>query len=296
MAVLTACLGAGTGGGAYAEIVKALRDMGITTICFVTQPFGFEGEERRKAAERVLPMIERTPIRWWSFRSTICMRAANARCWRRPSSGGTRLRRGHYAGLGGSSRSRASSGWTPSASTPWCAGRQRALRLRLGGGATRAADAAAALRGCRLLRSADALAQGECGSSGHPRRIRSPAGRDRRGHGKLRAFCKAECDIEMGTVLDERFNGRIELVAVTFESWTAVAPVESGQAAAAAEPPVAEDFPIHSGRPPVRAERAANSRSARRDAASSKRRARRFQRSGHSYIPTFVRRGIQLDR
>ena len=56
--VLTACLGAGTGGGATPEIVKALHDMGIATVCFVTRPFTFEGEARRKAAERVLPMIE----------------------------------------------------------------------------------------------------------------------------------------------------------------------------------------------------------------------------------------------
>jgi cell division protein FtsZ len=302
MVVLTACLGAGTGGGATPEIVKALRDLGITTVCFVTMPFGFEGEERRKAAERVLPMIEENAdsmvvvslddlyagsegaLLADAVRASERVIAAGiSLVWRLVTKPGfirmdperfnTMVLRGGNARFGFASAD----------------------------GANRAAAVTESLRKCKLLRSGDALARANAVLLG------ILAGSDLRlaeiGEvvGSLRSICKPECTVEMGTVLDARFDGRIELVAVTFESWTAVAQVETGNkessAAAPTEPPpVAEEFPIHSGSRRTRAK----SGSKLSFGATGR---GKFQNveptifNGQDLdIPTYVRRGIQLDR
>jgi len=54
IAFIVAGLGGGTGTGAIPVLVKMAHDAGTLTLCFVTTPFEFEGESRRARAERGL--------------------------------------------------------------------------------------------------------------------------------------------------------------------------------------------------------------------------------------------------
>lgn len=299
--VVTACLGAGTGGGATPEIVKTLHDMGVATVCFVTKPFAFEGEARRSSAERVLPMIEESADSMvvvalddlfadlGGLAVDEAMRQADAilstgitLLWRLVTKPGfIRLdpERLHAMVIkGGNARF-------------CCASAQ---------GADRAAQAAAALRSCRLLGPRDTLSKASAMLLG------VLAGPDLRlaeiGEvmAKVRAFCRPECVLEMGTVLDGAYEGRLELVAMAFESWAAAAPAVEvrKEASAAAEPPVADDFPIQPG---TRKSRAAKGGASKLSYGATGR--GKFQNVEPTIfhgqdldIPTFVRRGIQLER
>lgn len=295
--VITACLGAGTGGGATPEIVKTLHDMGIATVCFVTRPFAFEGESRSKAAERVLPMIEENAdslvvvplddLFSDAGESVLvdAIQAAEALL----SAGLTLL-------------------WRILSKPGFIqldAERLHAMVLRGGNarfgfgsaeGPLRAAQAVDALRGCRLLRSGDAV------SKANALLLGILAGRDLRlaevGEimEKVRGLCKKECRIEMGTVLDQQYDGRIELVALSFESWSAAVPADTRkESAPTQEPPVAEAFPIQPGN---RKSRAKGSKLSFGATGRGK-----FQNveptlfNGQDLdVPTFVRRGITLER
>lgn len=59
LAVVTAGLGGGTGGGASMEILERLRRSGAVTLAFATMPFAFEGPAAAKAAMNARPLIER---------------------------------------------------------------------------------------------------------------------------------------------------------------------------------------------------------------------------------------------
>lgn len=52
MLFITAGMGGGTGTGAAPEIAKVARELGVLTVGIVTQPFGFEGKKKQKAAEK----------------------------------------------------------------------------------------------------------------------------------------------------------------------------------------------------------------------------------------------------
>ncbi len=54
MVFVTCGLGGGTGSGASPVIAKISRDLGVLTIAVVTTPFSFEGQERKKIAEKAL--------------------------------------------------------------------------------------------------------------------------------------------------------------------------------------------------------------------------------------------------
>lgn len=58
LAVVTACLGGGTGGGATPELLARLAARGIPSLVFATTPFSFEGDERRLKARRAAVAIE----------------------------------------------------------------------------------------------------------------------------------------------------------------------------------------------------------------------------------------------
>jgi len=298
--VVTACLGAGTGGGATPEIVKTLHDMGVATVCFVTKPFAFEGEARRSSAERVLPMIEESAdsmvvvalddlfVELGDLSVDAAMRQAEQTLatgitllWRLVTKPGfIRLdpERLHAMVLkGGNARF-------------CCASAQ---------GQDRAAQAVASLRACRLLGPRDTL------SKANALLLGILAGSDLRlaevGEvmSKVRSQCKPECVLEMGTVLDDAYEGRLDLVAMAFESWTAAAPIAQPgkEAVASAEPPVAEDFPIQPG---ARKSRAAKHASKLSYGATGRGKFQNVEPTifhGQDLdIPTFVRRGIQLER
>jgi len=296
--VLTACLGAGTGGGATPEIVKALHDMGIATVCFVTRPFTFEGEARRRAAERVLPMIEENAdslvvvalddlfsdagegVLADAIQAAEGLVSAGITLlWRMVSKPGfIRLdaERLHTMVLkGGNARFGFASAEGPG----------------------RAAQVFAALRACRLLRSGDAL------SKANALLLGILAGQDLRlaevGEimGQVRDVCKSDCHVEMGTVLDAQFDGRIELVALAFESWTAAAQVEPRKEVSQTqqEPPVAEAFPIQPG-----SKRGRGKGSKLSFGATGRGKFQNVEPTlfgGQDLdVPTFIRRGITLER
>jgi len=297
-AVVTACLGAGTGGGMTPEIVKTLHDQGIATICFVSRPFSFEGDARRKAAERVLPMVEENAdslvvvplddlfgdagggLLSDALREAETLMAAGITLlWRVLSKPGfiqldperlhTMVMRGGSARFG----------------------------FGTAEGSDRAAQAFEALRGSRLLRSGDAL------SKANGLLLGILAGRDLRlaeiGDimGQVRVACKSDCQIEMGTVLDSQYDGRIELVALAFESWTASVqmPAAEPRKEAAAEPPVADAFPIQPGSRRSRAKASKLSFGATGRGKFQKVEPTIFKGEDLD-VPTYIRRGIMLDR
>lgn len=58
MVFVTCGLGGGTGSGAAPVIAKLAKDLGILTIAVVTMPFSFEGEQRKKLAEKALSHLK----------------------------------------------------------------------------------------------------------------------------------------------------------------------------------------------------------------------------------------------
>jgi len=100
----------------------------------------------------------------------------------------------------------------------------------------------------------------------------------------------------MGTVLDEQYEGRIELVVLAFESWTAAAQIEPRKdIASTQEPPVAEAFPIQPG------SRKGRGKTSKLSFGATGR--GKFQNveptlfNGQDLdVPTYMRRGITLDR
>ncbi len=297
-AVIVACLGGGTGGGATPEIVKVLGGRGIATICFVTIPFGFEGQARRKEADRVLPMIEENadslvvvPLddlfndageeQLLEIAVSIAEKIISAGItllWRLLTKPGfisldaeklhTMVVRGGNARFG-------------------CAAAT---------GDGRALKAVESLRGCRLLRSGEGLSRANALLigilAGSDLRLAEVGALMR----EMNKVCKSGCHIEMGTVLDPFYEGRIELVALAFESWTAaVMAVPQGESAVTPEPSVAEIIPV---RPGGRKARSKGSKLS--FGATGRGRFKDVEPTLHNNqdmdVPTFIRRGIRLDR
>ncbi|HRR33620.1 MAG TPA: hypothetical protein P5026_05945 [Kiritimatiellia bacterium] len=299
--VILACLGGGTGGGATPEIVKALHDMGLATVCFVTRPFVFEGEARAKSADRVLPMIEEHADTLIVIPqddlfsdahkdllgdaiqvSESLISAGVTLLWRLVTKPGfiqLDPERLHKMVLqGGSAR----------------------FGFASASGADRARQAVEALKSCRLLRKGDSLSKANALMFG------ILAGADLRlaeigeAMGALRSFVPQSCLIEMGTVLDAQYEGRIELVALSFESWVAAVARSAPKAKetvppAAAEPPVADIFPIQPGSRRSRAKGSklsfgATGRGKFRDVEPT------LYEGQDLDVPTYIRRGITLER
>ncbi len=57
LAVVLTCCGGGTS-GATTHLLQLLREHGIATVTFATVPFSFEGDDRRRCANIVLPTLE----------------------------------------------------------------------------------------------------------------------------------------------------------------------------------------------------------------------------------------------
>jgi cell division protein FtsZ len=58
IAFIVVGLGGGVGTGGAPVLLKALREAGIFTFCFATLPFGFEGRARQAVAERGLALLD----------------------------------------------------------------------------------------------------------------------------------------------------------------------------------------------------------------------------------------------
>jgi len=218
--VIATCLGGGTGGGATPVILKALHDAGKITLCFATRPFAFEGPARQQNAERDRPFLVQTvdtlvdvpldelytnlgalPLVEAVKQADLVMAGGLCLLWRLLLTPGFI----HFDAV-------------------------KLQNLLIGAGSarfghvsasgeSRAGAAVAALARAPLLRNGEAL--------GHARALALGilAGSDIRlaEIGDLmkdiRAACRKDVHIEMGVVADPLFDGRIELVALAFESW-----------------------------------------------------------------------------
>lgn len=58
MVFITCGLGGGTGSGAAPVVADVSKELGILTVAVVTNPFSFEGEQRRKIAEQALENLK----------------------------------------------------------------------------------------------------------------------------------------------------------------------------------------------------------------------------------------------
>lgn len=218
-AVILTCMGAGTGSGVTPEVISALHDMGIATMCIATEPFGFEGKARMATAVRAKAMIEEHVDSFCIvkldelFQSTgelllnTMVDASNeilasgiTLMWRlltRPGFLSINTERLHTFILHGG---------TASFGNATATGLDRPEAL------------IAALRENKLLRLGDSIAKASAMLVG------ILAGTDLRLTEigdimkTLRDWSKADSQIEMGTVQDPAFNGRIEVVIFCFES------------------------------------------------------------------------------
>jgi cell division protein FtsZ len=217
-AVILTCLGAGTGSGVTPEIMSALHDMGIATMCIATEPFGFEDEARKTTATRAKAMIEEhvdsfclinldelfhstseSLIRSGIDASNKILASGITLLWRlltRPGFLSINAERLHTFILHGGT----SSFGHASAS-----------------GSERTEVLISSFRECKLLRSGDSIAKANAMLVG------ILAGSDLRLTEigdimkTLRDWSKTEAQIEMGTVLDPAFDGRVEVVIFCFE-------------------------------------------------------------------------------
>lgn len=300
-AVILTCLGAGTGSGVTPEVIRALHDMGIATLCIATEPFGFEGETRKATATRAKAMIEEHVDSFCVitldelFKATgellvdTAIEASNelltsgiTLIWRlltRPGFLSINAERLHTFIVHGGTSSFGSA----TASGP-----------------ERTAAIISAFRENKLLRSGDAIAKASALLVG------ILAGADLRLAEindimkTLRDWCKADAHIEMGTVLDPAFDGRIEVVLFCFES-SLIPGVEAKKDAAlpnatsAPAIPPAEVFQIQPG-----SAKRGKSKSKLSSGATGKGKFQNVEPTIHNGqdldIPTYLRRNIHLDR
>ena len=232
--VILACLGAGTGGGATPKIANLLKQKGISTLCIVTRPFSFEGQARQAAANLGCSQIAthanaiaEIPL------DDLFEEGGQATLTAAIESANRVLARG-VALL-----------WRM-VSRPGClinVDPERLHNLIMHGGETHFGSAVATgdgrvgqlmgmLKGSRLLRASETLDRARTilvGILGGEDLRLTEIGDIKKQLGK---WHRAECRVEIGTVLDPEFDGRIELVVFTFENWAG-----SG---ASAEPPILE--------------------------------------------------------
>ena len=218
--VVVTCLGGGTGGGATPVILKALRAEGKVTLCFATLPFSFEGTDRRQIAERDRPFIEQgsdtlvlLPLDdLYAGLERAALPEANRQADAVLASGLCLLWRLLLTpGYIGFDPARLQNMLVSAGSAHFGAASAK--------NEGRAEAAVAALAASPLLRRGEALAGARALALGilagpDLRLVEVGAIMDR-----LRTTCRKDAHIEMGVVLDPRFDGRIELVALAFEQW-----------------------------------------------------------------------------
>ena len=288
-AVVLTCLGGGTGSGATPEIARVLNSKGISTLCVVTCPFAFEGKERQDIASRVCSQIEdhvdsRMEVNLDDlFDETGVGNAAQAN-----EAANTLLASGvtllwHLVTRPGFV----------------CADAARLNGLIARGGSVRFGSVSASgdnrvarltesLRGSRLLQGRETLSKANAilvGILGGDDLRLSELGDIMK---TLRSWCNEDCHVEMGTVLDAEFDGRIELVVFAFENWAIQG---------ASEPPIVDPFLIPN-KPGKRGKKPTASKLSHGATGRGK-----FQNveptmwsTGDLDIPTYLRRNIRLER
>ena len=218
--VVVTCLGGGTGGGATPIILKALHGEGKVTLCFATLPFAFEGAARRQSAEGDRPFIEQVAD------TLVDVPLDDLYAGLAPATLPEAARQADAvmgSGLGLLWRLLLTPGYIRFDPA-------RLQNMLMGAGSARYGYAAAsgesrAEAAVAALAQAPLLRQGKSLSAARALVLGILAGPDLRlaeistlMHG-LAATCRKDVHVEMGVVLDPRFAGRIELVALAFESW-----------------------------------------------------------------------------
>jgi len=300
-AIILTCLGAGTGSGVTPEVISALHDMGIATLCIATEPFGFEDESRTTTATRAKAMIEEHVDSFCIvnldelFQSTsesLIHSAIDATnkilasgitlLWRlltRPGFLSINAERLHAFILYGG---------TSSFGNATASGLKRTDAL------------ISSFRESKLLRSGDSIAKANAMLVG------ILAGADLRLTEigdimkTLRDWSKTEAQIEMGTVIDPAFDGRIEVVIFCFEnSINAVVETKKNPSASNASTttsiPPAEVFQIQPG-----SAKRSKSKSKLSPGATGKGKFQNVEPTIYNGqdldIPTYLRKNIHLDR
>jgi len=300
-AVILTCMGSGTGSGVTPEVISALHDMGIATCCIATEPFGFEGESRKINATRAKAMIEEHVDSFCVvnlddlfnstgellINSTIdasneILAAGITLMWRlltKPGFLSINAERLHALILHGGTSS---------------------FGKATASGPTRTDALISAFRESRLLRSGDSIAKA------HAMLVGILAGSDLRLTEigdimkTLRDWNKVDAQIEMGTVIDPAFNGRIEVVIFCFESSMipAVEMKKDASVSGATTPPQippAEVFQIQPG-----SAKRNKPKSKLSSGATGKGKFQGVEPTIHNGqdldIPTYLRKNIHLDR
>ncbi len=241
-AVVVASLGGGLGGGAAPVILRVLRDLGAHTLCFATLPFAFEGAARRAAAERAVPLLEENSDALVVVPLDDLFADAGGEVL-----GDAIPRAGALLAAG------LTLFWrlvTTPGFIPLDIGAVHELLAQSGGRCRFAAvSAAGAGRGVeavsRLCRSA-LLGGRQAGFAGaRAVALGVLAGPDlclaelSEIVKSVEAALPAGCHLRMGTVLDGRFTGRVQLVALLFDAWrgrdAALPPAVDGGEASAEE-------------------------------------------------------------
>lgn len=232
IAVVVTTLGGGTGGGASPELLRMLRQMEITTLCFTLTPFSFEDSTRRRTAERALPQFDESA-------DTVVV-VPQDDLWQRAGAADTTLTvaaqeacRTFGHGLTLLWRLLLMPGFIrfdPARLRVVLSSRGRArLYVSEAAGLSRAQEAADDLLkqiGCPAtvaparalvlgILAADDLRLAEVGSV-----MRS-----------VTAALAKDCRLDMGTIIDDRCEGALCLIALVFETWN--------EAPAAGAPPAA---------------------------------------------------------
>lgn len=229
-AIVVAGLGGGAGSGITPEVLRIAQTRNIPTLLFTVSPFSFEGEERRRLANRSRSLLESRSVvavhlendSLASSPDATTLQEAQRLASQRAAEGITLLWRliehAGYIGLG-----------VDTASQLLHNGRGRAhFAFATACGDDRVATAASALFApdasavAPLLATSPAVAIGVLG------------GTDLRLHevgdamAALRAASSPTCRHFLGTVLEPQLNGTLALAVLVFEKWNGtVPPVEN---------------------------------------------------------------------
>jgi cell division protein FtsZ len=301
LAIVIASLGGGVGSGGAPAFLAAAREAGLPTVCFVTQPFSFEGGQRKSVAARALERLA------GSAEVVICV-PNDSLFAEAPRADVKSAFAGADCILGGAVLAL----WQMLARPGYIRldfGDLRALvedsegvcafGLGEGIGEHKALDAAQRLLGGPLLHGGNTLARAKLlllSIVGGPDLTLKDVGTIME---SVSAAVRPECRVTMGTALDDAWIGRVTLMAVVGERRARKPPVEVAPA---------QPEPAGAGAPVL--ERAAAERRERRRP-SGRQPALPLETSGRGRfrdseptllngedldVPTFVRRALRIER
>ena len=247
MVMVVTSLGSGTGGGATPRILSFLKERGLTTLCFATMPLAFEGDSRVDCANAVLPLVQDSS----DTLVTVPLDDLTA------ESGSDNLQlsmddsfKTLGAGVSLIWRMVCSPGYIQLDSERMRSLAMNGKNARLGFASSsetfdRASEIINRLGEYKLLTDssgrispADALMVGIIGGDDL---LLSEISTLMNG---IKLMYPNKPRIEMGTVQDSLFNGRVEVVLFAFENWNAPVAAPQPRQVSANEPPVADVLPV----------------------------------------------------